>query len=72
MLGVAVATALGMKSMARDFGLEVKLQLETDSVAGRGMALRLGAGKVRHIETSGFGSRASSIDARPYARKSRA
>jgi hypothetical protein len=45
-----VATALGMKSMAKDFGLEMKLQLETDSVAGRGMALRLGAGKVRHID----------------------
>ena len=37
-----VATALGMKSMAKDFELDVKLQLETDSVAGRGMALRRG------------------------------
>jgi hypothetical protein len=46
-----VATALGMKSMALDFGLVVSLQVETDSVAGRGMALRLGAGKVRHIDT---------------------
>ena len=46
-----VATGLGLKSMAADFGISLKLIIETDSVAGRGMTLRLGAGKVRHIET---------------------
>ncbi len=29
----------------------MKIVTETDSVAGRGMSLRLGAGKVRHVET---------------------
>ena len=37
------ATALGMKSMARDYGHEVKVALEIDSVSGS-MSLRLGAG----------------------------
>ena len=46
-----VATALGLKSLAKDYGLAVTVAIETDSVAGRGMALRLGAGKVRHIDT---------------------
>ena len=46
-----VATSLGLKSMALDYGITRKIILETDSVAGRGMSLRLGAGKVRHVET---------------------
>ena len=46
-----VATALGFKSIALDYGVVVKLVIETDLVAGRGMSLRLGAGKVRHVET---------------------
>ena len=37
--------------MARDFGMEVDLELQTDAVAGKGMATRLGAGKIRHIAT---------------------
>ena len=36
------ATLLGMKSMARDYRLEVKVALDTDSVPGRGMSVRLG------------------------------
>ena len=47
----ATAPALGMKSMARDYGYELNVALETDSVSGRGMSLRLGAGKVRHVDT---------------------
>ena len=34
-------TALSMKSMARDYGHEIKVALETGSVSGRGMSLRL-------------------------------
>ena len=45
------APAVGMKSMAGDYGNEVKVALETDSVSGSGMSLRLGAGKVRHVDT---------------------
>ena len=44
------ATALDMKSMVRDYGHEVKVALETDSVLGSGMSLGLGAGQVRHVD----------------------
>ena len=46
-----VATVLGMKNIAKDYGIQVKLGVETDSAAGRGMSLRLGVGKVRHVDT---------------------
>ena len=36
-----------LQRMAKDYGHEVKVVLETDSVAGRDMSLRMGAGKVR-------------------------
>eukprot|EP00959_Pyramimonas_sp_CCMP1952_P355010 7436645-Pyramimonas_sp.AAC.1 len=35
--------------MCKDFGLKKELIVETDATAGSGMALRLGAGKVRHL-----------------------
>ena len=44
-------TALGMESMAKDHGNEVKVALETDSVSGRGVSLRLGFWRVRHVDT---------------------
>ena len=44
------ATALGMKSMTRDHAHVVKVALETDSVSGRGMSLRLGAENGRHVD----------------------
>eukprot|EP00959_Pyramimonas_sp_CCMP1952_P250473 5235253-Pyramimonas_sp.AAC.1 len=34
--------------MREDFGFKKELIPETDATAGRGIALRLGAGKVRH------------------------
>ena len=49
-IALGTATALGMKGMARDYGHEVKVAFGTDSVSGRGMSLRLGAGKVRHVD----------------------
>ena len=43
--------AIGGKSMARDLGWKVSLQIGTDSSAAKGIASRRGAGKVRHIHT---------------------
>lgn len=40
-----------MKSIAKDYGIHVKVGIETDFAAGRGLSLRLGAGKVRHVDT---------------------
>ena len=37
--------------MCKDFGMKKELVVETDANAGKGMALRLGAGRVRHLHT---------------------
>ena len=43
---------LGLKSMMRDFGVEVTRRVNTDASAARGIACRRGLGKVRHIEVN--------------------
>ena len=47
-----------MIQLARDFGFErngqLKLVLTTDSSAARGIGLRRGAGKIRHLETGSW------------------
>ena len=40
---------LGLKSMLRDFGIEVAIKVNTDASAAKGIANRKGLGKVRHI-----------------------
>lgn len=45
------SVGLGAQSMCKDFDIKKDLIVETDATAGRGMALRLGAGKVRHLHT---------------------
>ena len=46
---------LGIAQLLRDLGMDrfgmPKLELETDSSAAKGIAVKRGAGKVRHIET---------------------
>ena len=47
-----LSNSLGMRSLILDFGLPTfKIVIETDASAGKGIALRLGAGKLKHIET---------------------
>ena len=41
---------LGMRSIAADLGIELKLKLATDSAAAKGIMTRRGLGKLRHIE----------------------
>ena len=45
------SSGLGSVSIASDMGLVMSLMLETDATAGKGMVQRLGAGRVKHIET---------------------
>ena len=45
------AAALGLRPMAHDLGMEATLELQTDAVAGKGMAIRLGADNIEHIAT---------------------
>ena len=46
------AQGFGMKSMWDDLGVAVKLVVNTDASAARGIAMRKGLGKVRHIEVN--------------------
>ncbi len=50
--GIAKATTMGIgiKSMFRDLGLEVEIQVNTDASAARIMSFRSGAGRARHVE----------------------
>ncbi len=41
---------IGIKSIFKDLGLEVEIQVTTDSSAARRISSRKGAGRVRHVE----------------------
>ena len=46
------SVGLGIKRMLEDMGVKVKLTVNTDASAAKGIAARRGAGKVRHIEVT--------------------
>ncbi len=46
----AATMGIGIKSMFKDLGLEVEIQVNTDLSAARSISFRRGAGRVRHVE----------------------
>ena len=46
----AAGMGLGMKALCKDMGVEVQVQVFTDSSAARGIAMRRGLGRIRHME----------------------
>ena len=42
---------MGAVAMLKDFGLEMTLEVQTDSSAAKGIASRRGVGRVRHLHT---------------------
>ena len=46
------AELLGMRAVLNDFGVEVSLELESDSTAAIGIVSREGLGKVRHLDVA--------------------
>jgi hypothetical protein len=46
----AAAEALGMQSLARDLGYDLRVRLWVDSTTAQAIVARLGLGKVRHME----------------------
>ena len=50
-LGHAAAFAINTKEILKELSIYLPLELETDSAAGKGIASRLGPGRVRHIQT---------------------
>ena len=47
----AASEGLGMRSMAKDFGLSLEPCLQVDASAAIGITQRKGLGKVRHLDT---------------------
>ena len=43
---------MGIASLGRDFGDELEIELWTDSSAAKGVASRIGLGKIRHLDTA--------------------
>ena len=51
-LAKGVSYALGMKSLCKDLGVKVDVEVRADATAAIGMASRRGTGKVRHLDVS--------------------
>ena len=47
----AAQIGLGVRALLEDFGIELRLNIHSDSSAARGHVGRLGLGKMRHIQT---------------------
>ena len=48
----SASVAIGIRGMFGDLGVQVGIDLLTDASAAKGIAMRIGLGKVRHLETS--------------------
>ena len=48
----SASIAIGIKGMFEDFGISLDFTLLTDASAAKGIAMRIGLGKIRHLETS--------------------
>ena len=44
-------TGLSIQSLFKDLGVNVEVQINTDSSTGKSVASRRGAGKIRHLDT---------------------
>ena len=45
------ANGIGLRSVARDLGITLNLEVRSDATAALGIARRLGIGKIRHLDT---------------------
>ena len=44
------SVAMGVRSMHREMGLDIRIRVNTDASAAKGIASRRGLGKIRHVE----------------------
>ena len=49
--GIVKGECLGLQSLFKDLGVDVEVQINTDSSTGKSVASRRGAGKIRHLDT---------------------
>ena len=48
----AASQAMGVRNLLRDMGVEMGIEIRTDASVAKSIAMRRGAGKVRHIEVN--------------------
>jgi hypothetical protein len=48
----AASVGIGIRGMFEDFGVSLDINLLTDASSAKGIAMRIGLGKIRHLETS--------------------
>ena len=65
----AAAEALGMQSLARDLGWDLRIRLWVDSTTAQAITARLGLGKVRHMEVKYLWAQQAYRDGRFEVRK---
>ena len=53
-IGKGIQHALGLRSLFRDMGMDVKLRVHSDATSAIGIARRRGLGKLRHLDTEGL------------------
>ena len=51
-IAYGMAQALGLQSICRDLGLDLKLRVHSDATAAIGIAKRRGLGRIRHLHTA--------------------
>jgi hypothetical protein len=51
-INAGIAQGLGLQSLARDLGFELKIRVYSDATAALGMCRRRGLGKVRHLDVA--------------------
>ena len=51
-IAYGMAQALGLQSICRDLGMDLKLRVHSDATAAIGIAKRRGLGRIRHLHTA--------------------
>ena len=51
-IAYGMAQAIGLQSMCRDSGMELKIRIHSDATAAIGIAKRRGLGRIRHLHTA--------------------
>ena len=51
-INAGITQGLGLQSLARDLGIELKVRVHSDATAALGMCRRRGLGKVRHLDVA--------------------
>ena len=51
-IAYGMAQSLGLQSILRDLGMDLKIRVHSDATAAIGIAKRRGLGRIRHLQTA--------------------